>query len=131
MFVVASKNAIVGLVVVTLFMISLAAAQPDNCEDPKNPPCCLQACRVGLPLLLLFLSLFFLSFAALALISDFRRQRMHQGAKHVLHGARIEMAIQIVVATSLAFPATKALTNRQRAYSYNTHMLENSNMKLT
>lgn len=105
MFVAASKNAIVGLVVAALFMITLAAAQPDNCEDPKNPPCCLQACRVGLPLILLFLSLFF-SFAALALILDFRRQRMHQGAKHVLHGARIEMAIQIVVATSLAFLAT-------------------------
>ena len=116
MSVVVPKNVFVCVVLFTqLFMISLVAARHDKSSGGNQMPdlceltdCCVPICRVGLPLILLFFIMFISFFTALALILDFRRPRMVQGAKHVLHGARtaVEQQIVVQVATSLAFLAT-------------------------
>ena len=103
MSVVAPKKVLVTLVVFTLFMISLAAAR--EVKSGHNPlrtlvtTLLILAAQPFVGLVCHKFCFFTIILSCLmALILDFRRPRMHQGAKHVLTGRRIPMTAHIVAA---------------------------------
>ena len=107
MSVVAPKKVLVTLVVFTLFMISLAAARevksgPLSKADPLRTLVTTLLILAAQPFVGLVCHKFcfftIILSCLMALILDFRRPRMHQGAKHVLTGRRIPMTAHIVAA---------------------------------